>query len=80
MRTLYQQQRLTWSFFRAGLLEDPTRIIDAVYGLEHSTSLTELQSLHDFSNVYQWFVPNFARVAAPLDTNLRKGHPQTFDE
>ena len=41
--------------------------------VQHPTTLTELRSFLGLCNVYRRFVPNFARIAGPLNALLKKG-------
>lgn len=49
-----------------------THTRDAIKGRKHFSSIAKLPSLHDLSNGFQSFVPNFARIVAPLNNKLEK--------
>lgn len=51
---------------------------DAVTKLESPTTRTELRCFLGLWNICRWFVPNFARLAVPLDRQLRKEQHDTF--
>lgn len=53
-------------------------MFEAFAFLEHTTSVSELRSFLGLCNVYKWFVPNFAPLAAPLKMKLKKGEPLQF--
>lgn len=59
-------------------LDISSHTTDAIRGLKALTSLTELRSFLGLCNVFRRFVPNFARLAAPLHQRLKKDQPATF--
>ena len=64
---------------RPGQLEVASRTVDAVRQFKTPADQGELRSFLGMCNVYRRFVPNFARVAAPLNQKLKKGEPFQFD-
>lgn len=60
-----------------GKLEVASRNTDAIKGFQEPRTQTQLRSFLGLCNVYRRFVPNFARVAAPLNRLLQKG--EDFD-
>ena len=58
---------------RPGLLQVATKNTEAIKGFQHPKTQTNLRSFLGMCNVYRRFVPNFARVAAPLNAFLTKG-------
>lgn len=60
---------------RPGKLAVVTKNTDAVKGFAYPRTQTGLLSFLGLCNVYRRFVPNFTRVAAPLNRILRKGEP-----
>ena len=63
---------------RPGKLQIAEHTTDAIRQLQAPTNLTELRSFLGLCNVFRRFVPNFARIAAPLNRKLRKGEPTVF--
>lgn len=59
-------------------LKHASHTTDAILGTQEPTSITELRSFLFPCNVFRRFVPNFARLAAPLILKLRKVHPARF--
>lgn len=51
---------------------------DLIPYLKPPRNVTELKSLLSICNVYPQFVPNFARMAAPFNKNLKQGDARTF--
>ena len=64
---------------KPGRLEMQSRNTDAIRRARPPTNITELRSFLGMCNVYRRFVPNFARVAAPLTRLTGKGMPQEFE-
>lgn len=64
---------------RPGRVELLTQTIDAVQGLEHTTSLRDLRSFLWYCNVLPRFVPEFTCVAPPINKKLQEGGLQTFE-
>ena len=58
---------------RPGYLEVAEKNTEAVRKAVYPRTQTELKSFLGSCNVYRRFIPNFARVAAPLNSLLRKG-------
>ena len=58
---------------RPGPLGVATKNTEAVKRFKEPTAQTELRSFLGLCNVYQRFVPNFARTSAPLNAFLKKG-------
>ena len=61
---------------RLSLADKNTR---ALREAKHPSTQTELRSFLGICNVYRRFVPNFARIAAPLNRMLKKGEPKDID-
>ncbi|CAI7862106.1 unnamed protein product [Closterium sp. NIES-53] len=58
---------------------DPKKL-DTEKAWHPPTNITELQSILGFVNYVRWFVPDMARLTAPLTDLLRKGVPFTWGE
>ena len=68
---------------RPGKIEVAEKNTAALQGFKEITMQTKLRSFLGMCNVYRRFVPNFARVAAPLNQLLKKGQGpdlEPFDE
>lgn len=52
--------------------------IDAIRQLQYPTTQTEIRSFLRLCNVFERFVPNILRVAAPLNNKLCKDQPKSF--
>lgn len=63
-----------------GKLAIHNRACDAVEQFKPLRTTTDIRSFLGLCNVFRRFVPNFSRVAAPLNKKLKKGQPSTFDE
>jgi len=63
---------------RPGKLEVSEHTTDAVRDVKEPTTVTGIRSFLGLCNVFRRFVPNFARIAAPLNAKLRKGEPVSF--
>ncbi|CAI7877767.1 unnamed protein product [Closterium sp. NIES-53] len=63
----------------AGVEIDPKKL-DTVKAWHHPTNITELQSFLGFVNYVRRFVPDMARLTAPLTDLLRKGVTFTWGE
>lgn len=57
-------------FIAPGQLRAATKITEAVKALQYPTRVREQQSTFGLCNVYRLFVPNFAKLAAPLNKKL----------
>ena len=64
---------------RPGKLSVALKTTEAVAGFHPPKTQTHVKSFLGLCNVYRRFVPNFARVAAPLNALLKKGKPYTLD-
>lgn len=51
---------------------------DTIRGLKALTKLTKLRSFLGLCSDFRRFVPNFARLVAPLSQTLKKDQPATF--
>lgn len=60
---------------RPGKLAVEEKNTDAVKKFLFPASQTEMRSFLGMCNVYRRFIPKFARMAAPLNQILKKGHP-----
>lgn len=60
---------------RRGLLVAANKNAAAIQRLSIPTTQTELRSFLGMCNVYRRFIPNFAEVASPLNSLLRKRTP-----
>ena len=60
---------------RPGVLEVAEKNTATIKGFENPKTQTCLRSFLGMCNVYRRFVPNFARVSAPLNKMLTKGEP-----
>jgi len=63
---------------RPGRLAVSSKTCDAVRCFKPLRSTTDVRSFLGLCNVFRRFVPNFARVSAPLNDKLRKGEPARF--
>lgn len=63
---------------RSRCLDIASNTTDVIRGLQAPTNLTELRLFLALCNVFRKFVPNFARLAAPLNEKLQKDLPPTF--
>lgn len=64
---------------RPGKLSVAAKTCEAVQRARPPTTQTELRSFLGLCNVYRRFVPSFARIAAPLNRNLMKDTPKSFE-
>jgi transposase InsO family protein len=62
-----------------GKLHVSNKNVVALEQAHHPRTRTELRSFLGMCNVYRKFVPQFAKLAAPLTELLKKGQPDTFD-
>lgn len=63
----------------AGNLQVVCMTTKAVEPLQYLSTVLKTQPFLGLCNVYRSFVPNFARLAAPLNKNLEKGEPLQFE-
>lgn len=59
---------------RPGLLEGATKNTTAIEGFKEPMTQTPMCSFIGWCNIYRRFVPNFARVAAPLNKMLQNSY------
>ena len=64
---------------RPGKLEVASTNLKALEEAKYPTNQTVVRSFLGMCNVYRRFVPNFSRIAAPLNKKLRKGEPTNFE-
>lgn len=50
----------------------------AISGLQAPTNLTEFRSFLGLCDAFRQFIPNFARIAAPLNAKRRRDQPKRF--
>lgn len=59
-------------------LEIAGHTTEAIGGLQPPMSTTKLRSIQGLCKVFRRLVPNFARLASPLNMHLQKYQPATF--
>ena len=62
-----------------GKLEVAHRGTEAIRKTLPPRTFTEMKSFIGLCNVYRRFVPNFSRIAKPLDKMVCKDHPKVWD-
>ena len=63
-----------------GKLAVSTKTCEAVERFRPLRTTTDVRSFLGLCNVFRRFMPNFARMSAPLNKKLEKGQPAKFDE
>lgn len=66
------------NIFRPRCIEVASQTKDGICAHNNPSNQLEIRSFMGSCNVFRRFKPNFVRLAAPLNNNLRKGHPSTF--
>ena len=64
---------------KPGTLEIDATATAALTKLEHPRTQSEMRSFLGLCNVYRRFVPEYARIAAPLTDKLKKGKPVNLE-
>ena len=80
MPVLHKHDSYFGHVVRPGKLQVAEQTPKAIEGFPEPTNTTDVRSFLGLCNVFRRFVPNFARVAAPLNLMLQKGQPDKFDE